>query len=207
MAGNVTGGTRIVVDGDNMGIYLQANGLAPQMMHQQFIHAAGGKCPDMTADKNGDSVIDEKEASAVMGPASFPLTLGTQASTGSAPTAGTIGSEFPVAGQNGDLIYINSFPVSMVMSALSSSGTTGPQVPTSGTPETSGTPRNYVSSNPNPSAPSTNSNRFNMENSVVEIRGIASNAQMPGTVQGNDPGSQANASIPVACGVLVKISE
>ena len=38
LAGAVSGGTRIVVEKDNMGIYLQATGLAPNMMHEQAIH-------------------------------------------------------------------------------------------------------------------------------------------------------------------------
>ena len=163
----------------------------------------------MTADKNNDGIIDAQEADAITGPVAVPLTLNIQQPPGGGPSApGTAGANmlYPTPNMNGETIYINSFPVSMITSAFGGEGTPNmPSTPT--TPSTPTQPR-APSAPTTPSSPSgTNPALAALENRVVEIRGIPTNAQLPPTVQGGEGGRSAQESIPVACGVLIKISE
>jgi hypothetical protein len=64
--GSVTGTVAIVVDGERIGAYINANGLDPNIEHAVDIHP-GHDCPTTSADTNGDGFVDIIEANTVNG--------------------------------------------------------------------------------------------------------------------------------------------
>ncbi len=199
----VTGAVRFVVDGSNVGIDLQASGLAPDMAHIQNIRA-GNTCPDLSADKNGDGIIDSIEASKVAGPPAFMLTLKPQQGDNITLSSTTQLANYPVSSSSGDLFYINSFPAAMVTTALNSqSPTTGSSTPgTIGAPGTTETPTSPTGS----TSSSNTESKVNLENHLVFIHGVAPNTSLPSTVQ-SENGLSATDTIPVACGVIVRVTQ
>jgi hypothetical protein len=65
-SGSVTGTAAIVVDGERIGAYVNANGLYPNVPHAVDIHT-GSTCPTASADTNGDGFVDIQEADTVNG--------------------------------------------------------------------------------------------------------------------------------------------
>lgn len=76
-AAKATGDATFAIDGDELTITVDAEGLPPNMMHLQHFHGfKDGKaadCPDAAADKNGDGVIDLIETEAYAGTTMVPF--------------------------------------------------------------------------------------------------------------------------------------
>jgi len=216
-----SGTVRFVVDSDNIGVFVQASGLAPNVAHPMHIHA-GSTCATQAADTNGDGIVDDVESEAVSGPPVVGLDLNAnQAATSSSVIANAI---YPMAGTNGNLTYINSFPLSSVIAALnipnpvtsvnpsaspssiaSPSASASPAISASATPVALTSPSASSSPSGTPNAPGV-SGVVNLENHVVEIHGVATDAQLPNTVQSND-NLPATTTLPVACGIITQVRE
>ncbi len=84
---NVFGSGRFTVENNQLGAYLEINGLAPGMMHMQHIHS-GTQCADITADTNNDGIIDEIEAAPISGRPIIPLSVNVNNSPTSTSNAG-----------------------------------------------------------------------------------------------------------------------
>lgn len=65
------------IDGDQLTIAVNADGLPPNMMHLQHFHGfkdgSDARCPDSAADKNGDGLIDLIETEAYAGTTMVPF--------------------------------------------------------------------------------------------------------------------------------------
>ena len=93
---DVTGHAGVVVDGDSVGVSLQASGLAPDQLHPQYLNAEA-PCPD---EANRSNTSDSS------GSLGFPLSLANQRGS------------FPLSSTNGNLTYIQSFPENAISNAL-----------------------------------------------------------------------------------------
>lgn len=224
--GSATGQVTLVVDGGQVGVFITASGLAPNVMHEQHIHS-GSTCATMANDTNGDGYIDDAEAEAVAGKPVVALGL-----NGLTPLSGS-GSyaniQYPTAAPDGVETYIGSAPLSSIQAVMQSAqasplpspfasplgtapfifptaspmpsvtASAGPSgVGATGTPGAAGT---AATGNNN----SSTAGLFN--NRVVEIHGISDTFQLPSTVAANEPGKTANQTLPVACGVLTQVTE
>lgn len=136
------GAGRIVVDGENMGVYLEVTGLDPGIVHLQHLHA-GSNCAGPEADTNGDNFVDAIEASQASGPPILPLSLNQIITT---PQTSSSSEEYPVSSSTGSYVYIQSFPVAEVQAALNSSSASG------GTNMPSASPSGMASTMPSPGA-------------------------------------------------------
>ncbi|OFZ56533.1 MAG: hypothetical protein A2428_15220 [Bdellovibrionales bacterium RIFOXYC1_FULL_54_43] len=153
-----SGTARIVVDGETMGIQIEASGLAPGVMHEQHIHG-GSQCPGFSADQNGDGFVDSREAEPIAGPIVFPLSLDLPRQTGTAENgaAGQAGN-FPIASATGTVNYIQASPLSAILNALSQPGAAGasPSPTATATPGESPSPTGtleILGSNPGSAVP------------------------------------------------------
>jgi hypothetical protein len=155
----------------------------------QHIHS-GSACATQSNDTNGDGYVDAVEGTAASGPPVLPLTLDLAqlAQSGTLTSASNEeSSDYPTTSQAGGFTYIASVPVSTLQSALSSQPGASPTAsPTA--------------------SPGVASDSSGIEGRVIEIHGVSSNVQLPSTVQ-SLPGSTANASLPVACGVITRSSD
>ena len=72
-----TGEATFTIDGDQLTIVVNADGLPPNMMHLQHFHGfkdgSDARCPDSAADKNGDDLIDLIETEAYAGTTMVPF--------------------------------------------------------------------------------------------------------------------------------------
>ncbi|MCC0058624.1 MAG: hypothetical protein H6886_05060 [Hyphomicrobiaceae bacterium] len=72
-----TGEATFTIDGDQLTIVVNADGLPPNMMHLQHFHGfkdgSDARCPDSAADKNGDGLIDLIETEAYAGTTMVPF--------------------------------------------------------------------------------------------------------------------------------------
>lgn len=208
----VTGTARVILDGNHMGIDLDATGLDPTIPHPQFLRP-GTACPNRADDTNRDGFVDAVEINRSSGPPVLPLTLSgnpltvTQSSPTPTPTSTaspiatfsplatstpaaspTISAaieteDFPLPSPSGHLIYIQTFPQSTLESAF-------PPLP--GASPTSG-----------PSPTSSPASGVDLADRVITIQGFAPGTllQLPQTL-GTILGLPAEATLPVACGVL-----
>jgi hypothetical protein len=180
------GSALIVVDGNQAGIFIQAQGLAPGVSHEQHIHL-GTACATSSADTNQDGYVDAVEATVVTGPPALPLAF-IPGQDGS--------SSYPVAAQDGTVNYIASLSLSAAKSLLSTAAAAAP-APSPSTSE---------SAAPSPESSPGTSAQLGLEGKVIEIHGTDPNTALPATVQGID-GKSAAATLPQACGQLQRMTE
>lgn len=197
-ASGATGTVRVVVDGNQAGIYIQAFGVAPGIPHLQHIHS-GTQCADFSQDTNQDGFVDAVEGEPVAGRPVLPLTLnlgqqqtsgagGASPSPAASPTDGTGAAvqDFPVASANGNYTYIGSISITEVRSMLEAESGNG-----SGTAGAASDAQMLAQL---------------LNSRVIEIHGISPDVQLPDTVQ-SIMGLPATTTLPVACGVLVEVEE
>lgn len=200
--GTASGFGRFVVDGDQFGAYLQLSGLAPGMMHEQHIHA-GTQCPDFTADTNGDGFVDAVEGEAVAGPPIVGLALPPT-------TSGLDSATYPIPSADGVTTYIAGAAFSALGASIASPTPTPTVTPTQ-LPGASPTASPTVTATFTPiptQSPATSASQLlsNLEGHVVEIHGVSPDTNLPNTVK-SDSGQTATATLPVACGTLVRVQE
>jgi hypothetical protein len=110
------GEATIIVKGDQLTVNIEAEGLAPNLVHVQHLHgalAAANECPDMDADTDEDGFVSVLEGVPYYGPIAASLT-----STGdTSPAAGLTVSLYPVADAQGRIDYHRTFRVSSAMAA------------------------------------------------------------------------------------------
>jgi hypothetical protein len=184
-AGPISGNARIVIDGDHLGVSLDASGLPPGGPHIQAIYA-GTQCPGFNTDQNTDSFIDAVEAGSVTGNPIVPLTLNLLNGR-VLPLVSNV-DNYPIPSINGQMSYINAIPIATADAALA----TAPLPPT-----------------PNPSNSSEAVSSLPLEpleGRVIVIHGVDPNIPLPGTVQSVD-GLPASATLPLACGQIVRVEE
>ena len=212
----VTGTAKFVVDSGNAGVSIDASGLSPSMRHPQHVHA-GTQCPGANADANSDGWVDVKEAEAIAGQSIIPLSLNLSQQAGALPATQT--QNFPVASENGILSYIQSMsitsfgtlptpttsPTGISSPGLLPTATASPSESPSITPSPAESPTFTPTATPAFSPTPTESPEIlSLANRVVELHGM--DVSLPSTVQ-SDQNLPANETLPVACGVLVRVAE
>ncbi|MGM1057555.1 MAG: hypothetical protein ACQEWG_16840 [Bacteroidota bacterium] len=74
---NVSGNVTLEIQGDELQITVEVSGLEPNMQHLQHLHGskegAETTCPDSSADKNDDGVVDITEATQYAGITMIPF--------------------------------------------------------------------------------------------------------------------------------------
>lgn len=159
---------------------LTATNLTKWQMHPQHIHGNPGgsaaECPTSSLDENDDGIVDFQESLSATGQPVLPLNQ----------------AQFPVAGNEGSVVYHNGFNIEMTPSA----GTPG--AGQTGTPQATNTPRNTpTSEGTEPSGTSTPQatpapiklQLQNLTDGVVVVHGMMVNREYQATV-------------PVACGQI-----
>jgi hypothetical protein len=101
---DVMGKATITLEGNMLTVHIMASGLEPDMVHPQHIHGFMDKnknavCPPMSADMNGDNLVDLLEGLPFYGPVLLPL------------------EPFPTA-PDGTIDYMQTFPVTAAMLPL-----------------------------------------------------------------------------------------
>ncbi|WP_405401178.1 hypothetical protein [Streptomyces sp. NBC_01104] len=109
-------GTALVsVEGDKLTVKIEAEGLVPGMPHAQHIHGSTDghdfRCPDKSADKNGDGIITTAEGLPMYGDINISLTTKGDTSKGS----GLAVDRMPVADKDGKLSYSRTITVSQAV--------------------------------------------------------------------------------------------
>jgi hypothetical protein len=151
--GSVSGTVVIVVEGQRIGVYVNADGLDPSIEHSVDIHP-GNTCPTASADSNHDGFVDIAEADAVNG--------GSLVDIGDDLNSYATALNFiPSADANGNLALITTGTLSTLNSdlhrLLSGSSTGEVTLPTG--------------------------QNLNIVDNTVEIHGISTSVQLPNTVQ------------------------
>lgn len=217
---------QIVVDSGQVGASIQAQGLAPNVVHIQEVYS-GSTCPTSANDLNGDNYIDAIENRSAAGSADVPLILG-QLGTANGSASAT-STNYPFPSPNGTLYYISSGLLSSVYSqaqALISQPLPIPFPSISPSSMPSGMPSGLPSSTPsvNPvsgAAPTAlpsglpasatgngqTQGQALFDGKVVVISGVdPSMVNLPSTVVAGQ-GTTAAQSLPIACGVLTPVSQ
>ena len=111
---DASGTATMTLDGDQLTIDIQSEGLAPGQPHAQHIHGdlpngeeLVSECPPASADEDGDGIINTAEGQPFYGMVLTSLT--TKGDTG--PDSGLAVDRFPVADDNGSLSYSRTFTV------------------------------------------------------------------------------------------------
>lgn len=83
----VMGTATLMLEGDMLTVHIQASGLEPGMVHPQHIHGfmdsnKNAVCPPMSADMDGDGLVELPEGLPFYGPVLLPLTPFPVASDG-----------------------------------------------------------------------------------------------------------------------------
>jgi len=176
----------IVEDGNQVGFHVQGTGLGPDTMQLQHVHV-GSACATLANDTNQDGIIDAVEATAAAGPPALPLTLDiAQLSQNSSIGTSESSGNYPFSDGNGRFQYIASVSKNILQNALNSQASGGTASPTA-------TPSGGVSG------------ESILDGRVIEIHGLRAGIQLPDSVQAL-PGTTPNASFPVACGVITRVS-
>lgn len=94
----VSGTVRAAVDGRELSVVLEVEGLEPGQLHPQHLHGFFGadrsaSCPTVDADSDGDQVLSAAEAEGVAGPPLLPL------------------EPFPLPSNEGPVRYQASLPI------------------------------------------------------------------------------------------------
>jgi len=124
----VTGTADLALDGSTLTVSVNATGLEPNQNHPQHIHGFANGTPSVIppfpptpdVDTNGNGLLDDPEAEALIGPPILGLT-GTN-STGNVSPAGsgepggenapsTVATDYPAVGADGALTYQGTFTV------------------------------------------------------------------------------------------------
>lgn len=111
---DATGTATLTLEGDQLTINIESQGLAPGLPHAQHIHGdlpdgteLVSTCPGPDADVNGDGVVDTVEGQPFYGMILTSLT--TEGDT--SPDSGLAVERFPVAEDDGSLSYSRTFTV------------------------------------------------------------------------------------------------
>jgi hypothetical protein len=175
VAGNTSGTVEIRVEGDEVIAESNVTGAPAGVKHLQNITFSSA-CPAENADVNNDSFVDAAEAAVSTGPILIPLDSDLSDQLNGM-------SYGPIANSAGMYFYRRSSTLSNILGDLRSvdPDITDPVIKLS--PEQD----------------------LNLANRVVVVHGVASSANLPGTVTsyGDLPASQ---TLPIACGKLVRIS-
>lgn len=182
----VSGTATFAVDGNTVGAFVQAFGLAPGISHEMHLHA-GVRCPTPGDDQNGDGFIDAPEAEALTSPPLVPLTLNPNPAQSGRTAASGVSRGYPVAATDGTLTYIQSANTNILPGGSGASGQEAGATPT-----------------PTSTTPSGTSGA--LDGLVLELHGINPNFTLPSTVRSDD-GKPATTTLPVACGVLIRTIE
>ena len=92
----VMGTALLALEGNELTVTIDASGLEPNQLHPQHIHGfvdsnANASCPPMSADDDGDGLVELGEGLPFYGPVLLPLT------------------PFPTADANGEIHYMETF--------------------------------------------------------------------------------------------------
>ncbi|MDL2363230.1 MAG: hypothetical protein QFB86_02520 [Patescibacteria group bacterium] len=99
--------TTVTTNGDGT-FTVKTTGASPSLAHAQHIHVGGTHtCPDISADKDGDGLINTTEGTPSYGPIEISLTTSGDTSKDS----GLAVDRFPVADANGNVNYERTFPL------------------------------------------------------------------------------------------------
>lgn len=109
-------GTALVsVEGSKLTVKIEAEGLVPGMPHAQHIHGSTDghdfRCPDKSADKDGDGIVSTAEGLPAYGDINISLTTKGDTSKNS----GLAVDRMPVAGKDGKLSYSRTITVSQAV--------------------------------------------------------------------------------------------
>jgi hypothetical protein len=104
----VNGEASFEIDDGDLVAAVEAENLFPDIVHPQHVHAAS-RCPDASADTNGDGFIDVMEGAPAYGPILIPLDsdLSSQAA-----------GDFPMADEDGELEYEESADLNTLLGDL-----------------------------------------------------------------------------------------
>ena len=94
----VSGMATLMLEGNMLTVTIEASGLTPNQVHPQHIHGymeknKNAKCPPMSADTDGDGLVELAEGAPFYGPVLLSLT------------------PFPTATAAGNIMYSNTFTV------------------------------------------------------------------------------------------------
>lgn len=107
---HVTGDVDFEVKGRKVTVEVEAQGLAPKLVHAQHIHGVGdSECPTKEArnDRKDDGIIDTSEGLPDYGPITVSLTTTGDTS----PASGLAVDRFPLANKSGELDYERTFTI------------------------------------------------------------------------------------------------
>lgn len=109
------GTAQLTLDGRQLTVKIEAQGLVPGQPHAQHIHGSTTghefTCPDASADKNGDGIVSTAEGLPAYGDINISLT--TKGDTTKA--SGLAVDRMPVADKNGNLSYSRTIAVSQAV--------------------------------------------------------------------------------------------
>lgn len=103
-----TGTVYVTAEGNQAHVKIVSSGLSPNLPHAQHIHiGAAGVCPDITADMDGDGLINTVEGAPFYGGVGVSLT--TEGDT--SPDSTVAVDRMPVAGADGTVVYERTVPI------------------------------------------------------------------------------------------------
>ena len=105
-----SGTANLALEGDQLTTDITSQGLAPNLPHAQHIHGleqAISECPTILNDQNGDNLVNTTEGEPSYGPILTSFT--TEGDT--SPASGLAVDRFPVANEDGTLMYDRTFDV------------------------------------------------------------------------------------------------
>ena len=175
VSGNTSGTMEVRIEGDDFVVQNNITGSPSGAKHLQNI-MLGNSCPTEASDKNGDGIIDIKEAMAVTGDILIPLD--------SKISDQLAGIEYgPIANGAGNYVYRRSASLTELLADLRA-------------PD----PDKFDSISKLPFG-----DRLNLSGKVVLIHGVSSRSEMEETAASvrELPVSQ---TLPIACGKLVRIN-
>ncbi|MFJ2147426.1 hypothetical protein ACIOHB_01390 [Streptomyces microflavus] len=107
-----SGAALVSLEGDKLTVKIEAQGLVPGQPHAQHIHGSTDghdfRCPDRSADKDGDGIVTTAEGLPTYGDINISLTTKGDTSKDS----GLAADRMPVADKNGKLTYSRTITVS-----------------------------------------------------------------------------------------------
>ncbi|MER6634238.1 hypothetical protein [Streptomyces microflavus] len=107
-----SGAALVSLEGDKLTVKIEAQGLVPGQPHAQHIHGSTDghdfRCPDKSADKDGDGIVTTAEGLPTYGDINISLTTKGDTSKDS----GLAVDRMPVADKNGKLTYSRTITVS-----------------------------------------------------------------------------------------------
>ncbi|KOG57015.1 hypothetical protein ADK75_05610 [Streptomyces virginiae] len=110
-----SGTAYLSLHGRQLTVKINAHGLVPGQPHAQHIHGSTTghdfRCPDASADKNGDGIVTTAEGLPAYGDINISLTTSGDTSKAS----GLAVDRMPVADANGNVSYARTIPVSQAV--------------------------------------------------------------------------------------------